>query len=135
MSSYICPGVWGCRLGYTFFPFDICTNYRCKNCLSSRWYDMPFFDSQGHFVVSVGQLFTIRFKDIINKIQIILHFQYYVKSVNEILVMHSEHAKLNWCNSLLRLKGLRCVFEIFHDNILRIKDRKFLLIVFFNYYL
>lgn len=30
-----------------------------------------FFDSQGHFVVSVGQLFTIRFKDIRNKIQII----------------------------------------------------------------
>lgn len=30
-----------------------------------------FFDSQGHFVVSVGQLFTIRFKDIRNKIRII----------------------------------------------------------------
>lgn len=30
-----------------------------------------FFDSQGHFVVSVGQLFTIRFKHIRNKIRII----------------------------------------------------------------
>lgn len=48
--------------------------------------------------------------------------------------MYLEYVKLNLCNFLLGLKGFRCVFEIFYDNIFRILDEKLLLIVLFNYY-